>query len=213
MTTATLTFDNGPTPAVTDGVLDVLSAFGLRAVFFVIGKKASTDEGRRLVRRALAEGHRVGAHTWNHAVPFGRLDDVSVRAELDDTAALLAELGGEPDLFRPYGVGGVIDDRLMSRFGEQLLRERKATCVLWNSLPGDWRDEGGWMQVALDDMATRDWSVVVLHDVAGAALRHLRTFLATLTSAGVAFSQQTPDDCTPLRGGVPTPSHFLLGVD
>ena len=42
MTRMTLTFDNGPTPGVTEQVLDVLEARALDATFFVIGQKAAT---------------------------------------------------------------------------------------------------------------------------------------------------------------------------
>jgi peptidoglycan/xylan/chitin deacetylase (PgdA/CDA1 family) len=39
MKSATLSFDNGPTPGVTERILDILNRNGIRATFFVIGKK------------------------------------------------------------------------------------------------------------------------------------------------------------------------------
>ena len=71
--------------------------------------------GRRLVERALAEGHLVGSHTWSHTVPFGHAGDADVDRELDDGRRAVADAGGDGQLFRPYGAGGAIDDRLMSR--------------------------------------------------------------------------------------------------
>ena len=42
----TLTFDNGPEPAVTPRVLEVLSRFDLRSTFFVLGSKLADPERR-----------------------------------------------------------------------------------------------------------------------------------------------------------------------
>jgi peptidoglycan/xylan/chitin deacetylase (PgdA/CDA1 family) len=63
--TVALTFDDGPTPGFTDGVLDILHTFGVKATFFVIGKKLDT-QGCLLVKRMLREGHEVGGHTVHH---------------------------------------------------------------------------------------------------------------------------------------------------
>jgi hypothetical protein len=40
--------------------------------------------------------------------------------------------------------------------------------VLWNAVPGDWKDPE-WVETALRQVARRDWTVLVLHDVARAA--------------------------------------------
>jgi peptidoglycan/xylan/chitin deacetylase (PgdA/CDA1 family) len=207
-----LTFDNGPTPGVTERVLDVLAAHDVGATFFVIGSKLTDAAARRAVQRALAEGHRVGGHTWSHAVPFGEAPDHVVDADLDRTAAALAEVGGDPLLFRPYGAGGVLDDRLMSRHGAVRLRGGGYTCVLWNSVPGDWVDADGWLERALDDVRAHEWTVIALHDLPIGAAGRLDEFLAHLHGLGVRFSQDSPDDCTPIRAGQPTGSYALLRV-
>ena len=67
----TLTFDNGPTPGVTDQVLDVLADRAAPAYFFVVGSRLRQPGGRDLVRRAVAEGHRIGHHTTTHTVLLG----------------------------------------------------------------------------------------------------------------------------------------------
>lgn len=55
-----LTFDDGPKESTTPLILDELKKRGVRATFFVLGKRASTKEGRKLVKRMLDEGHTVG---------------------------------------------------------------------------------------------------------------------------------------------------------
>jgi peptidoglycan/xylan/chitin deacetylase (PgdA/CDA1 family) len=212
--TVSLTFDNGPTPGVTDRVLDILARRGVPATFFVIGEQLVEPTGRAaaLVERAVAEGHRVGGHTWSHSVPFGLLPDRDVDRELDDTRAAVERLGGDGRLFRPYGVDGAMDERLMSSHGARRLQEGGYTCVLWTSVPGDWLDPTGWPEVALADVGARAWSVVVLHDLPVGAVDRLDEFLGRLQDLGADLRLDTPDECTPVRAGVPTSSYHLLGV-
>ena len=212
MTRVTLSIDNGPTPGVTDAVLDVLREHEITAIFFAVGRRAATPAGRRLLQRAVGEGHLVGSHTWSHTHTFGDADDTTVDDELDRGRHAVATAGGDPLLFRPYGAGGVIDDRLMSPHGAARLMADRCTCVLWTSVPGDWRDPEGWPDVALADIEAVPWPVVVVHDVADAALARLDSFLTRCVSRGVVFTTDVPDACTPIRAGVPTSSYGLLGV-
>lgn len=208
----TLTIDNGPTPGVTEAVHDVLRHHCVKAMFFVVGHNVVDAAGRRLVERAVADGHLVGSHTWSHTVTFGQASAADVDRELDDGRRAVADAGGDGQLFRPYGAGGSIDDRLMSRHGADRLIADGCTCVLWNSVPGDWLDPAGWVTTALADVARHAWSVVVVHDIPDAALGGLDEFLSRAADAGVEFTLDAPDDCTPIRAGVPTTSFELLGV-
>jgi peptidoglycan-N-acetylglucosamine deacetylase len=206
----TLTFDNGPTPGVTEPVLDMLAVHSVRATFFAIGRKLATTEGLALGRRIVRAGHQLGGHTWSHSVQFGRADDATVDSELVRTRAVVDEVGGNGLLFRPYGAGGVIDDRLMSAFGATTLQALDYTCVLWNVLPGDWRDQPGWVDQALNEIDNHAWSVVVLHDVVDAALPRLDEFLTAAALRKPKWSQEFPDDCTPIRNGSATPAYATL---
>jgi peptidoglycan/xylan/chitin deacetylase (PgdA/CDA1 family) len=206
----TLTFDNGPTPGTTESVLEVLSDHAVRATFFAIGRKLATAEGQRLGRQIVAEGNRLGGHTWSHSVQFGSASDDVISDELARTTSTVDECGGDGLLFRPYGAGGLIDDRLMSAFGAGSLCSSGYTCVLWNVLPGDWRDATGWVDSAVADIDRQSWSVVVLHDVADAALPRLDEFLTAMERRNAVWSHEFPDDCTPIRAGSPTGSFGTL---
>lgn len=59
-----LTFDDGPTPGVTEWVLDTLERYGARATFFVLGKNVEANPD--LFERIVSAGHRVGNHTYSH---------------------------------------------------------------------------------------------------------------------------------------------------
>jgi peptidoglycan/xylan/chitin deacetylase (PgdA/CDA1 family) len=209
----TLTFDNGPTPGVTEPVLDLLKAHAVPATFFAIGRQLITRQGAALGERIVAEGHRLGGHTFTHSVQFGAADDSVVADELARTTAAVEAVAGEGLLFRPYGAGGVIDERLMSTFGAEALCDGGYTCVLWNVLPGDWRDPGGWVEAALAGIVQQRWPVVVLHDTSDAALARLDHFLGAAAEVGSAWSQSFPDECTPIRDGSPTSSFATLLAD
>lgn len=61
--TVALTFDHGPTPGVTNEILDLLQRYDIKATFFVITQKAAQHP--ELLRRMKAEGHLIAAHVDN----------------------------------------------------------------------------------------------------------------------------------------------------
>lgn len=195
MKRVTLTFDNGPTPGITEGVLDILSARGIHAVFFIVGQKLTIPAGRALAVRAHSEGHWIGNHSYTHSAPLGEKPDAEyARCEIEKTQSLIGELTNEEKLFRPMGGGGLIGPHLLSPAALQILQAGKYTCVLWSSVPGDWKDQAGWVDRCVAEVAGRDWTVVVLHDVENASLPRLPEFLDRLDSLGVDFRQDFPDD-------------------
>ncbi len=207
MKRVTLTFDNGPTPGITEHVLEILSARRISATFFVVGKKLSKPGGWDLAARAGSEGHWIGNHSMTHSVPLGeRVDAEYARHEIEGTQNLIGELAHADKLFRPMGGGGLIGPHLLSRAALQLLKAGKFTCVLWSSVPVDWKDQDGWVDRCLSEVAARDWTVVVLHDVENAALPRLPEFLDRLDSLGIEYRQDFPEDIIVLRRGEPASS-------
>jgi peptidoglycan/xylan/chitin deacetylase (PgdA/CDA1 family) len=201
-----LTFDNGPTPDVTPRVLDVLRDRALRATFFVVGQQLRLPGMAAMAARAAAEGHWIGNHTLTHSIPLAELDDpAAVDREIVETQSLIGDLSHPDRLFRPFGRGGIIDDRLVGAHGLRRLEEGGFTCVLWNSVPRDWEQpDGGWVRTCLDDVATRPWSVVVVHDLPTGAMSHLPALLDGLDAMGAEVVQGFPEECVPLRRGVRT---------
>ncbi|AKU94281.1 Chitooligosaccharide deacetylase [Labilithrix luteola] len=207
MTRLTLSFDNGPTPEITPHVLEALSKRGLKAYFFVLGKHVDTGEGRALVERMLAEGHRVGNHSYSHEVPLG--DDPrgdAVEREIVSTerllAPLLARVSSGAKLFRPFGGGGIVGPHLLNAAAERYLREAAYTCVLWNDVPHDWDDPEGWADRALAACTPGAHRLTVLHDIPGACLAHLERFLDEARARGIEFTLDLAESCLPLVGGV-----------
>jgi peptidoglycan/xylan/chitin deacetylase (PgdA/CDA1 family) len=202
MKRVTLTFDNGPIPRITEHVLDILSIRRIQTTFFVVGEKLAKPGGRALAVRARSEGHWIGNHSLTHSAPLGETPDAEyARREIEETQNLIGELSHADKLFRPMGGGGSIGPHLLSRAALQLLRAGKYTCVVWSSVPGDWKDQDGWVDRCLSEVARRDWTVVVLHDVENAALPRLPEFLDRLDSLGIEFRQDFPDDVVITKHG------------
>lgn len=173
-----LTFDDGPDPARTPALLDLLHAWGAKATFFVIGEQVSAYPD--LVRREAAEGHRVGNHTWTHPY-LTKLDPGAVADELSRTSDVIAQATGKtPTLWRPpYGDrnAAVIDEA--TRLGMRM--------VLWQ----DGTDSLDWEGLTPEQIAKRvvgnsqDGSIVLMHDIHQNTLDALPLVLSGLREKGL----------------------------
>jgi peptidoglycan/xylan/chitin deacetylase (PgdA/CDA1 family) len=99
-----LTFDDGPNLIDTPRLLDILREKGVKATFFVVGKR--TDQYPEIVRRAWAEGHLVANHTWSHHNLFCFLMPGRLRSEIErGTESIRRSCGFRPRYFRsPVGL-------------------------------------------------------------------------------------------------------------
>jgi peptidoglycan/xylan/chitin deacetylase (PgdA/CDA1 family) len=197
----TLSFDNGPTPEVTPQVLDVLARRNVKSTFFIIGEKLVRPGSRALAERAHAEEHWIGNHTWSHSLPFGLMVPETANAEFDRTQEAIGRLAHPHRLFRPYGQGGNLDNRLLSQPVCDHLAQARVTIVLWSALPRDWQDTEGWVDRALTQIEASPWSLMVLHDIGGGAMRHLDRFLGLVADRGGRIRQEFPPDCLPMVDG------------
>ena len=80
-----LTFDDGPTPGVTEWILATLRQYNAKATFFVLGKNAEIYPD--LYQKILDEGHKVGNHTYSHQKGWGMtleryLEDVDFAGDI-----------------------------------------------------------------------------------------------------------------------------------
>jgi len=96
-----LTFDDGPMPGKTDRVLEILSQYGVKATFLMVGQMAKSYPA--VAARVVSHGHSVGGHTYNHA----NLANAGNTRALDDiatgNAAVTRATGTPVGFFRfPY---------------------------------------------------------------------------------------------------------------
>lgn len=144
-----LTFDDGPIPEVTPWVLSVLSHYGVRATFFMVGDNIRKHpEEFELVKAA---GHRLGNHTYHH---LGGLRH-GISSYLRDVEAANEYL--HTDLFRPpHG---------WMKWSEYIRLGKRYRVVMWDLVT---RDYSKWItpQDVVNNVKryTRNGSIITFHD-------------------------------------------------
>lgn len=115
-----LTIDDGPDPAVTPRILDLLDRHGARATFFCIGDRAAAHPD--LVRAIATRGHRVENHSQGHPLRFSTLGPRGLAREVGAAQATLAALAGSaPRFFRaPAGLRNPFLEPVLARCGLEL---------------------------------------------------------------------------------------------
>ena len=150
-----LTFDDGPTPGVTDRILPVLADRGATATFFVLVNRARREPA--LLREVLAAGHEVALHGPDHQRVTGfRADQLvrrtrAARRELEDLAGV-----GVRWFRPPYGRQRVRDFLAVRVAGVEP--------VLWEAGMLDWTDLPDEERLSRGLGETRPGSVVLMHD-------------------------------------------------
>jgi peptidoglycan/xylan/chitin deacetylase (PgdA/CDA1 family) len=115
-----ITFDDGPTEPDTDRILDILRDKGVKATFFVLGRRAEALPA--IVARAAAEGHEIGNHGYDHAVLPLR-GPAFTRRQIEWTSTIVERAcGSRPRLFRAsHGWRNVWVGREAARAGCQVI--------------------------------------------------------------------------------------------
>jgi peptidoglycan-N-acetylglucosamine deacetylase len=153
--TIALTFDDGPNPAVTPRLLELLDSHQARATFFLIGQFARACPG--IVREIADRGHTIGNHTETHpSLVF--LPTRRVVAELAACQRSIAAITGTaPSLMRPpFGARG---PQLRAALEKTGLKQ----VVTWTLLGRDWSPRG--KQRLIPRLArVRGGDIVVFHD-------------------------------------------------
>jgi peptidoglycan-N-acetylglucosamine deacetylase len=156
-----LTFDDGPNPAWTPNLLDILLLHRVKATFFLVGDFAKAEPS--LVRRIAEEGHLIGNHSWSH--PNLAITNASrVSEELHRTSATLEQITGRRvRYFRPpFGGRRPAVLRAARRLGMMP--------VTWNSMTDDWKEPSSERIAArltakIDNANRRGFAAnIVLHD-------------------------------------------------
>lgn len=136
---AYLTFDDGPSQAVTPLILDLLKQENIKATFFVLGN--SVKNNPELVKREYAEGHYIANHGFGHNYSKIYAKPENVLSEYNKTEEYIKKAIGNKDysshLFRfPGGYYGGKYAKVKKEAGK-LLNSNNISYIDWNVLTGD----------------------------------------------------------------------------
>jgi peptidoglycan-N-acetylglucosamine deacetylase len=142
-----LTFDDGPNPAITPKLLELLDKYNAKATFFLIGQYAR--ECGDLVKETVVRGHTAGNHTELHPNLFWR-NPTQVQVELRLCHdAIAGAIGTPPKWFRPpFGA--------RNPWVAPAARDLGYRTVMWTLIPGDWREKPlEWLISRMQPIAAR----------------------------------------------------------
>jgi len=167
---AYITIDDGPSRAITPGILDLLAAEDIKATFFTIPQQATADVDE-IYKRIVNEGHEIGNHTYTH-----RYRQVYDRS---DISLFESEVVGAHDYIEEkYGYTMVsfrFPGGMMGR-GASVLDPRKAILDELGYKYYDWHIDSGDARPALESTVpalvervltntrNRDQLIVLFHD-------------------------------------------------
>ncbi len=153
--TIALTFDDGPNPAVTPSLLNLLDRYNVKATFFLVGEWVQAAQP--IVKDIVAQGHAVGNHTYTHPALTLR-SSRRISAELnrcDD--AIEAATNAKPRWMRPpFGFRSPLLDGIVRRRGG-------VGVAMWSLWARDWRPQPA-EPVIRRLRRVRGGDIVLLHD-------------------------------------------------
>lgn len=166
-----LTFDDGPTPEITDWVLKTLKKYNAKATFFCIGN--NIEKHPEIFQNIINEGHSIGNHTYNHLKGWKHktknyIEDVIktevlINSKKNNSQNGNLEFGPETSgwdlkMFRPpYGKFKVKQSKKLQKLGYKI--------IMWDVLSYDW-DKSVNEEACLKNVTTaaKGGSIIVFHD-------------------------------------------------
>ena len=174
-----MTFDDGPHPTLTPKLLDLLAQKKIKATFFVLGENAQRHP--EILKRAVAEGHEIGNHSWSHS-HLAKLPDESVRSELQRTDDVISQaIGAHPKLMRPpYG-------ELTPKQRQWVNSEFGYRIILWDVDPLDWKEPGPSVVAQRIIRDTKPGSIMLSHDIHAQTIMAMPETFDVLLAKGFKF--------------------------
>ncbi len=153
-----VTFDDGPTPEITEWVLRQLKKYNAKATFFCIGKNA--QENSKIFQKLIEHGHAIGNHTNNHLKGSKtKLATYLNNVELAEKELYNSKLKTHNSkLFRPpYGK--------LSLSQAKKIRAKGYKIIMWDVLSADF-DTSISKEKCLENVIrnTENGSILVFHD-------------------------------------------------
>jgi peptidoglycan-N-acetylglucosamine deacetylase len=150
-----LTFDDGPTPAITEWTLEQLKKYNAKATFFCIGD--NVRKFPEIFQKVVEDGHSIGNHTFNHLNGWKTTtNDYVKNVELCNQEIIEGRL--QTDLFRPpYGK--------ITPSQSKILRKQGYKIIMWDVISYDF-DATISPEKCLENVLknVQSGSIIVFHD-------------------------------------------------
>ena len=151
-----LTFDDGPTPEITDWTLDTLKQYNAKATFFCIGD--NIEKHPDIFQKIISEGHTIGNHTQHHVKGWKTKTKIYINEVLETEKQIQTYQPQRSHLFRPpYG-------QIKPKQGKQLI-DLGYKIIMWDVLSFDWQKEIS-EEDCLNNVISKskEGSIIVFHD-------------------------------------------------
>ncbi|WP_299115739.1 polysaccharide deacetylase family protein [uncultured Winogradskyella sp.] len=155
-----LTFDDGPTPEITQWVLKTLRPFNAKATFFCIG--SNIEKHPEIFQAIIEQEHSVGNHTYNHLKGWKHktkdyIEDVLKTQAIINSKFINRDISIEK-LFRPpYGKFKAKQSGKLQELGYKI--------ILWDVLSYDWGKSVSEDNCLNNVLSTaKEGSIIVFHD-------------------------------------------------
>jgi peptidoglycan/xylan/chitin deacetylase (PgdA/CDA1 family) len=182
-----LTYDDGPSGALTPQLLDLLHDREARATFFMLGRHA--QQHPEIVDRVVREGHDVGCHSDQHLNAWKTLPTDAI-ADIDAGYEQLSRWIPSNGMFRPpYGK--------MTLPTYWSVRRRGAPVWWWTIDSGDTHSILPSARQVADRLRREGGGIVLMHDLSRTQPRN--DFVLELTSTLLDVAQQESFQIKPLR--------------
>lgn len=167
-----LTFDDGPSSAVTPGVLDVLKEYDVPATFFILDY-GDSEENISLLKKAISQGHTIGIHGYSHdygeiykSVP-GFMENVT---KLDQK--IKKDLDYEPFVIRfPGGSSNTVSTSVKKGIMTELVKKVQEEGYYysdWNvdstDASGNNIDKDAIVNAVKKNCSEKGYNIVLMHD-------------------------------------------------
>lgn len=155
-----LTFDDGPTPEITNWTLNTLKEYNAKATFFCIGN--NIEKHPDIFKNIIEEGHAIGNHTQNHIKGWKTNTEDYLTNIVEAEKIIIKYIQNSEfriqNLFRPpYG-------QISPKQGKKLI-ELGYKIIMWDVLSFDW-DKNVDKETCLKNVTSNavNGSIIVFHD-------------------------------------------------
>ena len=198
-----LTFDDGPTPEITEWTLEELNKFNAKATFFCIGK--NIENHPEIFQKVIENGHSIGNHTHNHLNGWKTNNvsyleniekaNISIQSTVNSFQSNTEKKKGNNSKFKiqnseflfrpPYG-------KIKPRQAKELIK-KGVKIILWDVLSGDF-DAQLSKEKSFENCVkhSKNGSIIVFHDSVKASekLKYvLPKILAHFNDKGFVFEK------------------------